>query len=229
MASKDRTAAVEAVLFDLDGTLLDSFEQHWRSLAAALEDFGYEAPPVERIRELMGLPGLETVETVGVSEEEAHEVWQRWVEWGKRMSDIPEPFPGVMTMLEQLHEAGLRLGVVTSRQRATADHTPASNAIESRVEVFITRDDTDVGKPHPAPLYHALEKLEVTPERSIYVGDATYDIEAGERAGCLTVLTTWDAEVEIADGYEPDFVTGSVEELTEWLLALNTKERGESP
>jgi len=219
--------SVQAVLFDLDGTLLDSFEQHRRSLVAAMADFDFEPPPVARIRQLMGLPGPETILTLGVPPEQAHEVWLHWVEWESRLADLVHPFPGVVPLLERLRAAGYRLGIVTSRRRISLDGTPAALDLLSHVDLLVTRDDTTEGKPHPAPVLHAFQRLGVPPAQGVYVGDAPFDVEAGRQAGCLTVLTTWacpeqsrrdSANHDRLTEVEPDFVAASPDELAALLL-----------
>jgi len=227
MTRDRRKPFLEAVLFDQDGTLLDSFEQHWRALIAAMADFDFEAPPVPRIRQLMGLPGLDAVLAVGVPPEQAHEVWLRWAEWEGRLADLVHPFPGVVPLLERLRAASYGLGIVTSRRRISLDGTPAALDLLPHVDLLVTRDDTDEGKPHPAPVLHAFQRLGVAPARGVYVGDTGFDVEAGRRAGCLTVLTTWDcpkwSRRDSADHArsaepEPDFVVASVDELAALLL-----------
>jgi HAD superfamily hydrolase (TIGR01549 family) len=220
MPHRARGVSVHAVLFDLDGTLLDSFEQHWRSLAAALTESGFQSPSPERIRRLMGLPGHETIATLGVPQEQVHAVWLSWIEWERRLSHLARPFPGVVPLLGRLRDAGCRLGIVTSRARVSVETTQAALDLLPCVELLVTREDTSEGKPHPAPLLHAFRQLGLGPEKGVYVGDASYDIEAGRRAGCLTVLATWDgaARDPLPEEPEPDFVAASVDELTAWLL-----------
>jgi pyrophosphatase PpaX len=219
MMRRVQKISVQAVLFDLDGTLLDSFEQYWRGLVAAIADFDFEPPLVARIRQLMGLPGLETILTLGVPPEQVHDVWLRWVEWERRLADLVHPFPGVVPLLERLRAASYRLGIVTSRRRISLDGTPAALDLLPHVDVLVTRDDTTEGKPHPAPILHAFQRLGVPPSQGVYVGDAPFDVEAGQRAGCLTVLTTWDsANHDRLTEVEPDFVAASLDELAALLL-----------
>ena len=219
MTCQVQKPSVQAVLFDLDGTLLDSFEQYWRALVAAMVDFDFEPPSVARIRQLMGLPGLKTILTLGVPPEQAHDVWMRWAEWESRLADLVHPFPGVVPLLERLRAAGYRLGIVTSRRRISLDGTPAALDLLPHVDLLVTRDDTTEGKPHPAPILHAFRCLEIPPSRGVYVGDAPFDVEAGQRAGCLTVLTTWDsANHDHLTEVEPDFVAASPDELAALLL-----------
>ncbi len=219
MTRRVQKPSVQAVLFDLDGTLLDSFEQYWRALVAAVADFDFEPPSVARIRQLMGLPGLETILTLGVPPEQAHDVWMRWNEWESRLADLVHPFPGVVPLLERLRAAGYRLGIVTSRRRISLDGTPAALDLLPHVDLLVTRDDTTEGKPHPAPVLQAFQRLGVPPSQGVYVGDAPFDVEAGQRAGCLTVLTTWDsANHDHLTEPKPDFVAASPDELAALLL-----------
>ena len=211
--------SIGAVLFDQDGTLLDSFEQHSRGLVAALAESGFDPPPVARIHQLMGLPGLDAILSLGVPPEQAHEVWLRWAEWEKRLADLVQPFPGVPRLLERLRGAGYRLGIVTSRRRISQDGTPAALELLPYVDLLVTRDDTVEGKPHPAPVLHALRGLAVAPARGVFVGDTRFDIEAGHRAGCRTVLATWGgAGVARTAELEPDLTAGSLDELAALLL-----------
>jgi pyrophosphatase PpaX len=211
--------SVQAVLFDLDGTLLDSSEQYWRALTAALEDFDFEPPPVARIHQLMGLPGLDTIRAVGVPPDQAEEVWMRWAEWEGRLADLVHPFPGVVSLLKRLRAAGYRLGIVTSRRKMNLDAIPAAVDLLPYVDLLVTRDDTAEGKPHPAPVLHAFERLGLPPSEGVYVGDTPFDIEAGQRAGCLTVLVTWDGtDYDHPADPEPDFVVASPDELAALLI-----------
>lgn len=219
--------SVQAVLFDLDGTLLDSFEQYRRGVVAALADFGFPPPSLARIRQSMGLPGLEVILGQGVPPEQAHDVWMRWVKWDGRLADLSRPFPGVVPLLERLRAAGYRLGIVTSRPRISLDATPAALNLLSRVDLLVTRDDTTEGKPQPAPVLHAFERLGLLPSEGVYVGDTALDIEAGQRAGCLTVLSTWacpepgrrdSTDCDHSVEPKPDFVVASPDELAALLL-----------
>lgn len=208
---------IQALLFDLDGTLLDSYEQHGQAMAAALRDFGFAAPPATTMRRLMGLPGVETLLKLGVPAEQVHGVWLHWAEWEGRMAHLAQPFPGSVGLLKRLRAAGYCLGIVTSRPRESFDLTPAARDLVPHVDVVVTRDDTADGKPNPAPVLHALQYLGIDPARGCYVGDSCYDIEAGNRAGCLTVFVGWEDSGK-PGLYRPDYTVASLDELSTLLL-----------
>jgi pyrophosphatase PpaX len=208
-----------AVLFDLDGTLLDSFEQHWHSWVAAITSVGSPAPTRAMMRKLDGLPVLPKFETLNVPRERVPEVMSRKLEEMKRWAHLATPFPGVLALLDQLRSVGLPVGIVTSRPRASVDVTPAALEVGFRAKVLVTRDDTDQGKPHPAPVLCALQRLAIPAERALYVGDTRFDLEAGRRAGCLTALATWQGvEVPLGGELPPEFVFSSPGGLAELLL-----------
>jgi HAD superfamily hydrolase (TIGR01509 family) len=208
-----------AVLFDLDGTLLDSFEQYRRGVTAALQDFGFGVPPALEIRETRGLPGAAVVVRLGVSVADAHAVHGRWVEHSRHLGHLSRPFPGVVSLLKELRASGHRLAIVTSRPHRSVAGTPSAVELASYVDVLVTRDDTEMGKPGPDPILHALRALRTDPQEGVYVGDASYDIDAGKRAGCVTVLVTWDeTRMREPGDFSPDYVVGSVDELRHLLL-----------
>lgn len=213
---------IQALLFDLDGTLLDAFDQYALSLIAAIKYFHLPTPTRERVRQLMGSSGDYALLSLGVQPEQVQEAHWRWVEWAQAIAHLARPFPSVVPLLKRLRHAGYRLGIVTSRPHRSVKVTPSAVELVSLVDLLVARDDTVEGKPHPEPVLYALNRLSLSPEQAAYVGDAHYDIEAGRRAGCLTILATWDGMHLDPNGkYQPHFTVASPDELAD--LVLNRK------
>jgi pyrophosphatase PpaX len=213
------TLSVQAVLFDLDGTLLDSFEHYSQSLTAALSELGYGVPSRERMRQLMGWPARETLISLGVPPERAEEVDRLWTAWEEKMPHLARPVPGIVPLLERLRASGLRVGLVTSRPRMSVDVTPAAMQLLPLMNVQVMRDDTPEGKPDPAPVLEALRRLGLPADESVYVGDARYDVEAGRRAGAWTVLATWaGGGLPPSPEFPPHYTVASLHELAALLL-----------
>ena len=167
----------------------------------------------------MGLPGMDALQAIGVPPDQAHDVWLRWIEWESRLADLVRPYPGIAPLLGRLRAAGYHLGIVTSRTRTTLDAIPAARDLLPLVDLLVTRDDTTEGKPHPAPILHALDRLGMSPSQGMYVGDTAFDIEAGRQAGCLTVLSTWDGtDRPRPTKPKPDFTVACLDELAALLL-----------
>ncbi|MBC7260694.1 MAG: HAD family hydrolase, partial [Chloroflexi bacterium] len=140
---------------------------------------------------------------------------------------LARPFPGVVPLLKRLRAAGYHLGIVTSRPHRSVEITPSAMELASLVDLVVARDDTEEGKPHPEPVLYALRRLALAPEQAAYVGDAHYDIEAGRRAGCLTILATWDGvHLDPHGKYQPHFTVATPEELADLVLNGRLEEQG---
>ena len=111
------------------------------------------------------------------------------------------------------------MGVITGRNRKTTRTVPVALELEKIMDVFVNPDDTVKGKPDPEPIYFALEKLNYSPDQTIYIGDSANDIAAAFSAGCTSILVTWGG-VKDASGFpaRPDYIVTTVEELKKLLL-----------
>ena len=178
------------MLFDLDGTLVDSG-------AIILASFRHATRAVLR-REI---PDEELVAAVGGSsileqmrafdEERAEELVRVYREHNEPLHDELQAFEGVEALLEELTAQGRRLGVVTAKRRATVDLAFRVLPIERYFDVVVTTESTTQHKPHPAPVLHALAELGARPEESAFVGDSPFDVGAGRAAGVFTVAVAW--------------------------------------
>ncbi len=178
------------VLFDLDGTLIDSG-------GMILESFRHATRTVLR-REI---PDDELVAAVGGSSirdqmasfdaERADELVRVYRAHNTPLHDELEAFEGVHDVLEHLHAEGRKLGIVTAKRRKTVDLAFEQLGIERYFDVVVTTDDTELHKPHPEPVLHALELVGAKPAEAAFIGDSPFDIEAGKAAGVFTVGVSW--------------------------------------
>ena len=187
-------SAVDAVLFDLDGTLMDTDDQMVENLALRLQRLG--RPRVYRVaRRLVMLAetpinGLMTVlDTLGL-DAPLLGIW-RWL--GSLRGAAEEPdyrlMEGARTMLDHLRERYL-LAIVTTRGREDAGAFLVQHSLCDTFEIIVTREDTWRLKPHPAPIHRAAERLGVPVERCVMVGDTTVDVKSARRAGARAVAVT---------------------------------------
>jgi len=193
----------DAVLFDLDGTLVDTAPD----MVAVLQDMqrahGLEVVPYATARSQVsnGATGLLNVGFPHIEHEFGSplhvEYLERYEERGTLDSKV---FAGVDSLLDTLDEKDVRWGVVTNKpERFTSPLLEALGLLE-RSACTISGDTLPQRKPHPAPLYLACEQAGVAPKRSIYVGDAARDIEAGQAAGMATIAVGYGY---IADDDDP--------------------------
>ena len=118
---------------------------------------------------------------------------------------------GVPQLLDDLHAAGARTGVVSSKKGSTVRLGLRAVGLEERIDVLAGQEETTLHKPHPAPLLYAAAQLGAAPTECVYVGDATVDVEAAHAAGMGAVAVTWGAGLEPAlVATRPDAVVSDV-------------------
>ena len=178
------------VLFDLDGTLVDSG-------AIILASFKHAARTVlardveeEQIAALVGGSNLHDQMRV-LSPAHVDELVRVYREHNRPLHDELEAFEGVEELVETLSEQGRKLGIVTAKGRPTVDLAFAVLSLERYFDAVVTADMTDRHKPDPDPVLKALALLESEPAQATFVGDSPYDIAAGKAAGVFTVAVSW--------------------------------------
>ncbi len=176
-----------AVLFDVDGTLIDSNDQHARAWVAALAEHGHEVP-FERVRPLIGMGGDKVLpELVPGLEEDSPEGKaigeSRKRIFKERELDTIPPTRGARALLEAVRAQGVRVVVATSAKKSELDGLLARGDLGPLVDVAATGDDATDSKPDPDIVGAALKKGGITASDAVMVGDTQYDIEAAHRAG----------------------------------------------
>lgn len=214
---------VRAVLFDLDGTLVDSAPD----LAGATNDMlaarGLPAVPFERLRPMVGAGarGMMGV-AFGVTPQEAAFAELRtefFDRYEARLLQATQPFEGVAELLAGLTAAGLSWGIVTNKIERFALPLARGMGWEGVAAAVIGGDTTGHAKPHPAPLLEAARRSGVAPEQCVYVGDDARDIQAGKAAGMPTVAVRWGylGQGEPIEAWGADVIFDRPSQLLDWL------------
>ena len=190
-----RFAHVRAVLFDLDGTLIDSAPDLGAAADLMRVARGMSSLPLERYRHMAGSGArgmLDVAFGLGTDHPEYETLRDEFLtHYEARMTQLTRVFDEVPEMLNSLHTAGLPWGVVTNKaQRFTLPLT-ASMTVFSNARALVCGDTTSHPKPHPAPLLEAAKRLGLDPKHCIYVGDDERDIRAGRAAGMSTVAARY--------------------------------------
>ncbi len=170
---------IRAVVFDLDGTLLNSFPAHFKAYQMTFERLGRSISQDEFLRSYS--PNwYHTYEAMGLPRERWNEADQYWLEAAAGLE--PELFPQVPTLLQQCSKRWA-IGLVTSgsKQRVTRDLQ--RTGIAKYFGIIVTGDDVTSPKPSPDGLHHAMEALKVGPHETVYIGDARADFEMAHAAG----------------------------------------------
>ncbi|HEV7251927.1 MAG TPA: HAD family hydrolase [Mesorhizobium sp.] len=179
----------KAVIFDVDGTLIDTNELHARSWAETFRHFGHPVP-VDEIRPQIGKGGdqLMPVFLERSAVEEKGEAMERFrAELVKRALPQTRTFPFVRELFERIRAAGMRIALATSAKAEELEHYLEIAGIPDLVDARTSSDDAERSKPEPDIFRAALERLDLPPAEAVVVGDAPYDAKAAGKAGMRAV------------------------------------------
>ncbi len=218
MPEARRSLGFDPVVFDLDGTVVDTVELIVESFRYATRTVLGVVLPDEVITAGVGQPLMTQMERL--SAEHARELYDVYREYNHRRHDeLIRGYAGIAELLDGLRAAGRRLGIVTSKSRDTTEMAFRAVGLDDRFEVVVTASDTDEHKPSPVPLRLCLERLRAPAEGAIYVGDSPVDIEAGAAAGMATAAVAWGVfGKEALLAVAPDFWVEAPHELLDLCL-----------
>lgn len=207
---------LQTLLFDLDGTLVDSVELILASWRHTMHRHFNEVPEDHVWLETMGQPLRSQFRAFAESDAHVAELVATYVEHNHREHDrLIRPYPGVRETLAGLHAEGRTLGIVTSKaSRGTALALAACGLEADWFDVVITSDAPVPHKPDPAPVLLALSQLGSEPADAAFVGDSIWDLRAGRGAGVTTVAALWGPfEPALLAREEPDHLMPDIREL----------------
>jgi pyrophosphatase PpaX len=213
-----------AIIFDLDGTLVDTFAHMADSFAIALADELGRQLTLEEFYSQIG-PGAGTEPQIlnHFAGREAPELFEKYCAYHDSHPEKMPLFPGVAPMLHMCRAAGVKLGIMTGKSRITTLTTLAHGGILDVFDAIISGDEAVRPKPDPMGLELALSALKVKSDHTIYVGDSLADVLAGKAASMATILAGWNRPADAAKTAEqtcPDAFFYSVDDLSIWLSDL---------
>ena len=181
-----------AVLFDLDGTLLDTLGDLHLGVNVALENHGYPQRTLEEIRAAVGNGARQLMRLSlpeGVAEEELETILAEYLDWyAVNFCVKAAPYPGVKAVVDALIEKGVKVAVVSNKPDATTKKL--AEMFFPGLPAFGQRDDIPK-KPAPEMVWKAMETLGVTAEEAVYVGDSEVDVQTARNAGLPLVAVSW--------------------------------------
>lgn len=182
---------IKAVIFDVDGVLLDSFEANLKFFNDLLRKFGHTPPTREEYKGLMASHMKAIIKQFSKLESE-DEIQKIWIV-GRDKKEVPYPshllnLPDALEETIKILHKDFILGIVTSREGSGVYRIPQLASLKKYFKVIISFEDTNDHKPHPAPLLLAAQKLNIKPEECVYIGDTETDLKAARSAGMKAII-----------------------------------------
>ena len=208
---------IKAVLFDVDGVLIDSFEANLKFYQDLMNKAGYRPPTREEFPPFFHLALMDAIRvlTRSSSEKEIKRIFElaksRKVRYPIELLDMPKGIEKVINTLSKKY----LLGIVTSRIKESVYEAPKLAKLQNYFKIAISYQDTASHKPHPEPLFLAAKKLGIKSEEAVYIGDVENDIKAGKAAGMKVIA--YSRKI-ITDA---DSCASSFEKLPELIEKLN--------
>ncbi|HWB43142.1 MAG TPA: HAD-IA family hydrolase [Gemmatimonadales bacterium] len=207
--------AIRTVLFDLDGTLIDSVRLILDSYHHTLAAHGLPPRTDDEWLEGVGTPLTAQFAAWGGDAEMLHALIATYREYNLKHHDrMVTVYPGVVEVIRSLKDDGLATGLVTSKNRSGALRGLTLVRLEALMDVLVCADEVDNPKPHPEPVEKAVRLLGADPVTTIYVGDSVHDMRSGRAAGVRTAAVLWGPFGRShLEGAQPDHWLERPEEL----------------
>lgn len=184
----------KTLLFDLDGTLLNTLDDLWSSVNHALLSFDFPPCSKEHVRKALGNGIRRLIEACVPSTAMPHEVDQVFTTFRQHYLahslDTTAPYPGILPMLDLLKERGFRMGMVSNKVDAAVQDLH-QRFFKEQLEIALGESESTPPKPNPAGVLRAMEILDAEPRTTLYVGDSEVDHATARAAGVASCLVLW--------------------------------------
>lgn len=216
----------KAIIFDLDGTLLNTLEDLYLSANAALKSFGMPERTMEEVRRFVG-NGVRNLMIRCVPDGEKNPCFEEClsafkVHYGEHLNDHTGPYPGILKILGELSLKGFSMAIVSNKLDSAVKEL-SRDYFKGLIPVAIGEAEEKGIRKKPAPdtVYTAMEELGVRKEDCVYVGDSEVDLETAANAGIPCVLVSWGfRERAILTGMGAECIVDTAEELLKALTSL---------
>ncbi|GIV13192.1 MAG: HAD-IA family hydrolase [Fimbriimonadales bacterium] len=215
---------LRAILFDVDGTLIDTVQLIVKALDYTYRKHLGIALPHEEIRRLIGLPLH--VQMHYLDDRVSHPVDHLQMENDERAyyeahRHEERVIPEMVEAVREAKRRGYRTALVTSKNRLEYAISRPQLQLDDWIDTLVTAEDTERHKPHPDPVLKALERLKVAPEEALYIGDTVYDLTCGRSAGTQVAAVAWGAHLpEDLRAAQPDYFFEHPQDVLDWIRTL---------
>lgn len=204
----------KAIIYDIDGTLLNTVKQNMYPLIQIIKEELDEDWTFEQVVPFTAQPGMKTIADLGIRDVEG--VYERWVRYVNSYGLDAIPFDGIPELLEHVRKRGIKQGVASSKRRKQYGIDMVPYGFDKFMEAAVLFEDTQIHKPDPTPLLECLHRMDVAAADALYVGDARADMEAARAAGMDFAYASWGSYFPM-DRSEPDYYPDHPTDLIKFL------------
>ncbi|GEK59029.1 pyrophosphatase PpaX [Marinococcus halophilus] len=203
------------LLFDLDGTLIDTNDLIISSYEHVLTYYAPDQYSRDDIISWIGVPLADNFSSISSNPSQVEQMIDTYQSHNLANHEtLVREYDGVYDTIKTLHERGFSLGIVTTKRKEAAVKGAEMLGLLPFFSTFVTVDDVTNPKPHPEPLQIAMTQLNARPEETIMVGDSQFDILAGKNAGVRTAGVAWTIKgASFLKNYEPDWMLAKMSDL----------------
>ena len=211
---------VKVVIFDWDGTLIDSVEHIAESLHQAATDLGFPRLEREAYRDIIGLGMVEALHKLypGIGHEEMTRIREGYANHFFAKPTTPQNvFAGMADVIIDLRGAGRGCSVATGKSRRGLQDALVSSGLSSHFDTTRCADETR-SKPDPRMLWEIIEHYNIRPDQAVMIGDTRYDLEMAQRIGMPSIGVEWGVhQRDVLGHYDPHAIVGTVADLRDVL------------
>ena len=207
--------AYKAIIYDIDGTLLNTVDQNMYPLIRIIKEELGQDWTFEQVVPFTAQPGLKTIAGLGIKDVDG--VYARWVRYVNEYGPGAVAYDGIPALLEFVRERGLKQGIVSSKRRPQyAIDMVDRSGFDRYMDAAVLFEDTAAHKPDPTPLFECLNRLGVAPKDALYMGDARSDMVAARAAGMDFAYASWGSFFPM-ERDEPEYYLDHPMDLTKYL------------
>lgn len=214
---------LDLLLFDLDGTLLDSSDGIFDAVKHAFINHELKIDfNADMLRQHAGR-GVEFLLTK-INEQLTREQlnvlkYDAFMHYQQHAADMTHPFIGAHELMNTLHQQRISWGIVTSKTRKLTEAVIAKVPQYQEAKIVICADDLSYKKPHPMPIIHALKTLDKIPQHAAYIGDTKPDMLAAKHAHCYRIFADYGYEANMMNDDDYDLKISNLEQLRQWIIS----------
>ena len=204
----------KAIIYDIDGTLLNTVDQNMYPLMRIIKEELDEDWTYEQVVPFTAHPGLKTLQILGIRDIDT--VYARWVRYVNEYGPGAQPYDGIDELLDAAEAKGLKMGIASSKRVPQYHIDMGRHGYDKRMDAAVLFEDTTKHKPDPEPLLECLRRLGVEPREALYLGDARSDMVAARAAGMDFAYASWGSFFPM-DPSEPDYYPDHPTDLIPYL------------